>query len=270
MNRPTSMPPSLEISVESALPPCRTESFGLLAARVAHDVNNLLTPMLMVSSVLRDGAHEAHHQRLLDTLDAAVGRATMLLRQILDYPGGVPGWTEPVSVRRIFFEIGTFSAETFPREILVEQSVPDDLWCVQGDPAQVHRLLLNLCVNARDSMPQGGRLRLQAENLVVTEAVAATIGGGRAGPFVLLQVADTGSGFPAEVLARLWQPQGTTKLSGQHSGLGLSTVRDIVAAHGGFIELHSRPGAGSVFRIYLPAAVPPPKGADADAPPVEL
>ncbi|MBI3884953.1 MAG: hypothetical protein HY302_04395 [Opitutae bacterium] len=235
----------------------RMESLGLLATRVAHDLNNMLSPMLLAAPMLRNVVADPAAQRLLETVEASVVRATALVRQMLDYANDLPGQAHLVPLPPLLTEIARFAAETFPPTIRVEGAVPPDLWPVHANLSQMHQVLLNLCVNARDAMPHGGTLRVAAENLRLDGAAGAAIEGGRAGDFVVLRVEDTGTGFALEVLARLWQPFVTTKPAGRGSGLGLSTVRGIVTEHRGFIELQTRAGQGSVFRVFLPAGEKP-------------
>ncbi len=228
------------------------ENLGVHATRVAHDLNNMLSPMLLAAPMLRDAVSDPAARRLLETLEATVVRATALVRQILDYANDSPGQAQLVPLQELLGEIAAFATETFPKTIRIERMIAPDLWPVRANLSQVHQVLLNLCVNARDAMPRGGVLRLKAENCRLAEEAAAAINDGRAGAFVLLRVEDTGSGFAPEVLAKLWQPFVTTKEVGKGSGLGLSTVRGIVRGHGGFVQLQTSP-RGSLFRVYLPA-----------------
>jgi signal transduction histidine kinase len=231
----------------------RLENMGLLAARVAHDLNNMLSPMKMATTMLRPSITDPGARHLLDSLESTVARATALVRQILEYAHGAGGQFQLVLMKHLLEEIGGFANETFPRTIRVEIHVPPNLWLVNANLSQIHQVLLNLCVNAREAMPRGGTLSLRAENCRLDEPSAAEIDGGRAGTFLVLQVDDTGTGFSPAVMARMWEPFITTKKGGKGSGLGLSTIRDIIVHHGGFIQLNTVSGKGSSFRIYLPA-----------------
>ena len=235
----------------------RLENIGLLATRVAHDLNNMLTPMLLAAPMLRESIRDPSALSLLETMEATVVRATALVRQILEYSHGNGGQSRLVPMQQLLHEIARFADETFPAQIAVEKRIPDDLWLVDANLSQIHQVLLNLCVNARDAMARGGTLRLRAENCQLDAIDALAIEGGRAGSFVLLEVEDTGIGFPPEVLARMWEPYVTTKTEGKGTGLGLSTVRSIIVDHGGFIQLNTQPGHGSCFKIYLPASRTP-------------
>ena len=232
----------------------RLENLGLLATRVAHDLNNMLGPMKMAIPLLRPSVADDSARNVLASVETTVEHATALVRQILDYADGTGGQMQQVPVDQLLEEIVLFAQATFPRSIRVEQNVPPDLWWIDANLSQIHQVLLNLCVNARDAMGEGGTLSLGAENCRLDETEATRISGARAGSFLVLQVVDTGTGFSPQVMAKIWEPFMTTKKTGQGSGLGLSTVRDIVAHHEGFIHLRTALGKGSCFRIYLPAA----------------
>lgn len=231
----------------------RLENMGLLATRVAHDLNNMLSPMKMAIPLLRPSVTDASARNLLDSFETTVGRATALVRQILEYADGAGGQLQVVPMQQLLEEVAHFAAESFPRNIRIKENFPVDLWQVNANLSQIHQVLLNLCVNARDAMAQGGTLSLRAENCVLDVASAAKIPTARAGSFLVLQVDDTGTGFSPAVLAKMWEPFITTKKAGKGSGLGLSTIRAIITHHQGFIQLHTVVGQGSSFRIYLPA-----------------
>jgi CheY-like chemotaxis protein len=144
--------------------------------------------------------------------------------------------------------------ESFPKDITLDARLQDNLWPILADPTQVHQVLLNLCVNARDAMRAGGTLTLNAENCLLSEGAARRIEGASAGAWVVLHVADTGTGIPADVLEHIWEPFFTTKGAEGGTGLGLSTVRGIVENHKGFITLSTHAGRGTTFRVHLPAA----------------
>ena len=233
----------------------RLENMGLLATRVAHDLNNMLAPMKLAIPMLRPSISDPAAKGLLDSLETTVTRATALVRQILDYAHGTGGQLELVLIKQLLEEIAVFAKETFPRTIDVDAQIPSGLWLINANLSQIHQVLLNLCVNAREAMAaRGGLLTLRAENCLLDAASAAEIDGGRAGAFLVLQVDDTGPGFSPAVMARMWEPFVTTKQANKGTGLGLSTIREIIVHHGGFIHLNTVSGKGSSFRIYLPAA----------------
>ncbi len=231
----------------------RLENIGLLAAGIAHDLNNMLAPVLMAVPMLRAMAVDDDSRRLLTTLEYSAERGAALVRQILGFARGAGGEPQLVQIRHLLREVDRFIAGTFPDTIKVESDVPADLWTVKANPTQLNQVLLNLCVNARDAMPKGGTLRLRAENCRLGEAAAMAIEGGKPGAFLMFEVADTGTGIAPEVLEHMWEPFVTTKVMGKGTGLGLSMVRGIIRNHHGFIELHTKVGQGTSFRVYLPA-----------------
>ncbi|MDB6095054.1 MAG: signal transduction histidine kinase, nitrogen specific, NtrB [Verrucomicrobia bacterium] len=232
----------------------RLENIGLLASGIAHDLNNMLAPMLLAVPMLRVSAVDDTSRRLLATMEYSAERGAALVRQILGFAKGVGGEAQLLQVRHLLRETAKFVTGTFPSNVMFEDDLPTDLWTVKVNPTQLNQVLLNLCVNARDAMPNGGTLRLRAENCVLSEPAAMIIEGGRPGSFLVIEVSDTGTGIPPEVLEHMWEPFVTTKAAGKGTGLGLSTVRGIIRNHQGFIELKTELGHGTSFRIYLPAA----------------
>jgi len=232
----------------------RMESIGMLAAGIAHDLNNVLAPILMCAPVLRDHVTDPGALKMLSSMEKSAERGAGLVRQILGFAQGVSGTPQLMQVKHVLRDLGTVVRETFPKNIRLEEHIPADLWTIRANPTQVHQILLNLCVNARDAMPRGGTLRLRAENCTLDELSALTIEGARSGAWLVLQVEDTGTGIPPDVLARIWEPFFTTKEVGRGTGLGLSTVRGIVESHHGFIALQTEAGRGTTFRVYLPAS----------------
>jgi len=166
----------------------------------------------------------------------------------------VEGLRIEIDLRDIVREIQSIVENSFPKNIVFESSLPDALWPVTGDPTQLNQICLNLCVNARDAMPQGGTLTIAAENLEIDGQFAVMNRGASPGPHVVLAVSDTGVGMPRGIVERIFEPFFTTKEIGKGSGLGLSTVLGIVRSHHGFIHVDSEPGKGSTFRVYLPAS----------------
>ncbi len=230
----------------------RMEGIGLLAAGIAHDLNNMLAPILLASSMLREHVSDPAAIGLLGTLEKSAERGANLVRQIVAFAHGTTGGHRPLQVKHLLRDISAVVTGTFPKSIRLEDRVSSDLGSIRGNPTQIHQVMLNLCVNARDAMPEGGTLRVRAENRVLSVGAAKAIEGGRPGVFVVLHVEDTGTGIPPEVFARMWEPFFTTKESGKGTGLGLATVRGIVENHGGFIEVSTAGGVGSAFRVFLP------------------
>ena len=231
----------------------RLESIGMLAAGIAHDLNNVLTPIVIAAPLLRENLSSARDLKILDTLERSAGRGAGLIKQILGFVQSTTGALRPTQVKHLARDIISVIEETFPKSIQLEQDVPTDLWPVLGDATQIHQVLLNLCVNARDAMPQGGRLRVAVCNRQLDAVQASTIPGALPGAWVVIEVTDTGTGIPPEVLERIWTPFFTTKSASKGTGLGLSTIRGIVVSHHGFVELRTEVGHGSTFRVFLPA-----------------
>lgn len=230
----------------------RLESIGMLAAGIAHDLNNVLTPVKMAVQLLRETHTEPTELQLLKTLDASAERGVGLVRQILGFVRGVSGDPQLVHVKYLLQDIIDMITKTFPKSIHVSVSAPNDLWQVMANPTQLHQVVLNRCLNARDAMPQGGSLLLAAENRVLDAAAAAAIDDARPGAWLVIRVEDTGTGISSENLARIWDPFFTTKKMGQGTGLGLSTVRGIVEAHGGFITVTTELEKGTTFQVFIP------------------
>jgi PAS domain S-box-containing protein len=231
----------------------RLESIGMLAAGIAHDLNNVLAPILMAAPILRmRSPGDEKNRSLLRTLEKSAERGAGLVKQILSFAHGLSGQLQIVQAKHILRDIASVARETFPKLIEVREEVPADLWPITGHPSQVHQIVLNLAVNARDAMPTGGVLTIKGENVTLSDAAAAAIPGAKAGEWLVLHVEDTGTGIPAEVLERMWEAFYTTKGPGRGTGLGLATVRRIVEDHRGFIEVRTVVGHGTTFRIYLP------------------
>lgn len=232
----------------------RMESIGALAGGIAHDLNNLLAPIFMSTSLLRETVTDPQSRNILSTIASCAHRAADIIRQLLTFARGQPGARVPVPVRHLFKEMEKLVRETFPRNIQMRIEVPADLWPVLGDATQIHQALLNLCLNARDAMPEGGTLTLRAANITLDERARELSPDAKPGSYVYLSVSDTGVGIPPEHLERIFEPFFTTKEPGKGTGLGLATVLGIARGHGGFVRVHSRPGEGTTFEIYLPAS----------------
>jgi two-component system cell cycle sensor histidine kinase/response regulator CckA len=180
-------------------------------------------------------------------------RGANIVRQLLTFSRGIPGARGVVQVRHLLREMVVLMRETFPREITVAEAHVGQIWPVMADATQIHQVLMNLCVNARDAMPNGGTLSLGAQNAVVEQQDLEQYPQARLGNFVQISVRDSGSGIPREYINRIFEPFFTTKELGKGTGLGLSTVLGIVKSHEGFLTVYSEIGRGSVFKVYLPA-----------------
>jgi PAS domain S-box-containing protein len=235
----------------------RMESIGTLASGIAHDLNNVLTPLLVAVQVLKDRITTENEKELLDTLKENVHRGARLVKQILTFGRGVKGERALVRPAQLARDIQQFVRETFPKSLKLELEIADDLWSVMGDATQLYQVLLNLCVNARDAMPDGGTLSIQMDNVVLNDLYAGRHIEAKPGPYVSIGVADTGTGIPEEIQGKIFEPFFTTKEQGKGTGLGLSTCFTILKHHAGFINCYSEPGKGSVFKAYLPASTSP-------------
>jgi PAS domain S-box-containing protein len=250
----------------------RLEGIGALAGGIAHDLNNILAPILMTASLLRETVTSPESRAIIDTMESCAQRGADILKQLLTFARGRPGARVPLPMRHFLVEMEKIIRETFPRQIQPRVHAAKDLWLVLGDATQVHQALMNLCVNARDAMPDGGTLLLRAENHTLDAAAAAATPDARPGDYVCVSIADTGTGIAPGILDHIFDPFFTTKATGEGTGLGLATVLGIVRGHGGFVRVHSRIGEGACFELAFPAtreafsaapataAVPLPRG----------
>jgi PAS domain S-box-containing protein len=245
----------------------RLEGLGALAGGIAHDLNNILAPMLLIVPLMRDMVSDVEGRAMLASIETCARRGTDIIKQLLTYARGAPGARVPLPVQHLLREMDQIIRETFPRDIRPVLHSPKDLWLLLGDPTQLHQALMNLCVNARDAMPEGGTLTLGARNVTVDETFAVMSPGAKPGPYVCVCVADTGTGIAPENLDRIFDPFFTTKEIGKGTGLGLATVLGIVRGHKGFERVDSRPGHGTTFELYFPASphtqAPPAASAEA-------
>jgi signal transduction histidine kinase len=232
----------------------RLESLGTLASGIAHDLNNILTPILAVAQLLPLKLPQVDNntQSMLKVLETSARRGADLIKEILTFARGSEGQWIALQANHLLLEIHKIIQPTLPKSITIQLDLEPELWTVAGDSTQLHQVLMNLCVNARDAMPNGGTLRLSTRNLVMDEAAALTHAGAKAGAYTVLTVADTGTGIPAEILYRIFDPFFTTKEIGKGTGLGLSAVLGIIKSHGGFVEVQSQIDQGSQFKVYLP------------------
>jgi PAS domain S-box-containing protein len=231
----------------------RMESIGTLAGGIAHDLNNVLAPILMSVKLLDELVRDDDDRALLATLHSSAQRGADLVKQVLSFARGVEGERILVNPLHLMRDLLKVMGDTFPKSIDVRFSPAPDLWTVTGDPTQMHQVFLNLCINARDAMPEGGQLTVSMTNVLLDELDVRGNREGRPGAFVMLTVQDTGIGISPETRDKIFEPFFTTKEIGKGTGLGLSTALAIVKSHQGFIQLDSKPGAGTTFNIYLPA-----------------
>jgi PAS domain S-box-containing protein len=231
----------------------RLESIGTLAGGIAHDLNNMLSPILMSIDLLREHVASEEGRELLGTIEASAQRGANLVRQVLTFARGVDGQRAPLAPEAVVRDLARIVTDTFPKDIVLRTEVPADAWAIIGDATQVQQVLLNLAVNAIAAMPQGGTLTVSVRNTTLPEAAAAEFPDARPGTYVRLDVTDTGTGIPRRVLDRIFEPFFTTKQVGKGTGLGLSTAQAIARSHGGLIVVRSVEDEGTTFSVLLPA-----------------
>jgi PAS domain S-box-containing protein len=231
----------------------RMESIGTLAGGIAHDLNNVLSPILMAIDMLQLKTTDESSRKWLDVLRTNAERGGNMVRQVLSFARGVEGERVALQPKHLIKEIVKILKETLPKSIEINFRVPDDLWIISADATQMHQVLMNLCVNSRDAMPEGGSIWIKAENVFVDQNYARMHLEAKSGRYVVITVSDTGPGMTPEVQSRIFEPFFTTKEMTKGTGLGLSTALTIVKSHGGFINVYSELHKGSQFTIYLPA-----------------
>ncbi len=231
----------------------RMESIGTLAGGIAHDLNNILSPILMSVDMLQQNDLDPEINRWLGVIKESTERGADLVKQVLTFARGMEGERVSVQVKHIVKDLIAVLKGTLPKSINVSYNIDPELAMICADPTQIHQVLMNLCINSRDAMPDGGTLSFTASNVELDENDVPMNTNAHTGKYVVLTVADTGTGMPAEIKDRIFDPFFTTKDIGQGTGLGLSTLLTIVNGHSGFIDLYSEPGKGTRFSIYFPA-----------------
>ena len=231
----------------------RMESIGTLAGGIAHDLNNILTPIMMSIEMLKATSSHPRALSIIDTIENISRRGADIVRQVLSFARGMKGDHVEVQPRHLLKDIQTLIKETLPKNIQLKYFFPHETWTIFGDPTQLHQILMNLCVNARDAMPNGGCLTIKAENAVIDAQYASMHMEAKPGKYVAISVSDTGTGIPPEVLDKIFEPFFTTKEVGKGTGLGLSTVIAIVKSHAGFLNVTTEVGKGTTFKVYVPA-----------------
>jgi CheY-like chemotaxis protein len=213
-------------------------------------------PITLGVKVLRRRLQETDDkiEQVLNMIQKSAERGGNMVEQVLAFARGVEGERVALQVDGIVEEIHGIMDETFPESITVHTDVDEDLPRVVGDATQIQQVLMNLCVNARDAMPEGGTLTIDAEAVTLTEADAERNIDAEPGPYVCIRVQDTGTGMPDDVMDKIFEPFFSTKEEGEGTGLGLSTAYSIVQSHDGFVDVNSERGEGTQFRVYLPVS----------------
>ena len=232
----------------------RLESIGTLASGIAHDLNNVLSPILMGLEVIKTEVKSEDNLTMIAVIERSARRGADTVKQLLTFARGTAAQKGLLQPRHLLQEIEQLLKRTFPKSFQIYADYPDRPWALLGDPSQIHQVLMNLSVNARDAMPAGGVLFLKLRNQVLGEADVSLHPRAQPGPYVVFEVTDSGQGMPPEVVERIFEPFFTTKPPGQGTGLGLSTVIGIVEEHGGFVLVDTQVGRGTTFSAFLPAA----------------
>ncbi len=234
----------------------RLESICTLSTGIAHDLNNVLSPILMAVPLLQSWVKEPHSRKLLDSIEASSKRGTELVKQVLAFAHGGEGEPSLMQVKHLVTKCAEIAARNSDSSITVSFKVANDLWPIVGDAIQLEQMIMEIVTNARDAMPDGGRLSISAENRLVEKEFSRRHADARVGSFALIEVKDTGLGISKELKKKIFDPFFTTKQSGKSGGLGLSDALDIIKSHRGFLLIDSEEGSGSNFQIFLPRAEP--------------
>jgi PAS domain S-box-containing protein len=237
----------------------RLESIGTLASGIAHDLNNTLTPVLAASQLLRGRLANDYknHPHLLNMIENNAKHGSALVKQVLSFARGLKGEKTVLQVKHLITEIIQIGRQTFSKAIKFQVQIPEELWTISGDATQIHQVFMNLVVNARDAMPEGGLLTISAENIFIDQAYARMHEEAEVGHYIVITISDTGVGMSPEILERIFEPFFTTKEIGVGTGLGLSTVMRIIKSHNGFMTVSSQIDKGSTFKVFLPSAESP-------------
>ncbi len=232
----------------------RLESIGTLAGGIAHDLNNVLAPIILGMGILRDRLTDDDSRDVLSTITASAHRGAEMVAQVLSFARGQKGKRTDIAPGDLVADVVRIARDTLPKNIAIETAVAPGLPLIFADQTQCHQVLLNLCVNARDAMPQGGTLSLSAEAVTLGSSPDSRSADLAPGEYVVFKVKDTGHGVPAPLLDKIFDPFFTTKDAGKGTGLGLSTSLTIVRNHGGQILVTSQVDRGSEFDVWLPVA----------------
>ncbi|NUQ80235.1 MAG: response regulator [Bacteroidetes bacterium] len=230
----------------------RMESIGTLAGGIAHDLNNVFAPLMLSVDLLRTRVTDEKSVKIIGTIEESLRRGADMIRQVLAFARGVEGNHRVLDPKRIIQDVLKIAEDTFPKQIRLQSEIAGDLPMVRGDETQLHQVILNICVNARDVMPVGGTLRIQARTLHLTNPPIDSVM--KVGEFVVISISDTGAGIPASIIDKIFEPFFTTKDVGKGTGLGLSTALSIMRSHGGHINVYSIEGRGTTFTVYVPVA----------------
>lgn len=236
----------------------KMEAVGRLAGGVAHDFNNLLTAIMGYGELLLLTLQDQEHTRMVDQIMRVSERAAILIRQLLAFSRRQALTPVPLDANQVVGDLEKLLQRVIGEDILLQIIQEEALPLVKADRGQLEQVIVNLAVNARDAMPNGGRLLIETRKVTLDESLAQSIPEARPGDFVVLEVTDTGLGIDREIRERIFEPFFTTKGPGEGTGLGLSMVYGIVKQHDGWINVDSEPGHGTSFKIFLPVVAAPP------------
>jgi len=231
----------------------KMEAIGTLAGGIAHDFNNILqaiigyTQIMLMGKDLSDPDHEK-----LEAIESSAQRASELTKRLLIFGRKVESQLRPVDLNQEVVQVSKMLERTIPKMIRIELNLSDNLQVINGDPVQIEQIMMNMGVNARDAMPDGGKLFFETKNVTLDEKFCKNHLGASPGEYVLLKVSDTGHGMDKELQEHIFEPFFTTKETGKGTGLGLAMVYGIVKSHVGYITCMSEPGEGTAFSIYFP------------------
>jgi signal transduction histidine kinase len=246
----------------------KMESIGRLAGGVAHDFNNMLTVILGYAALAKaESAPSDRHLKYLEEIEKAGNRSREIIRQLLGFSRRQIITPKPANLNRLLADMEMTLAHLIGEDIELRFLPAPDIWTALLDPSQIHQVLLNLVINARDAMPNGGRLTIGTANVELLEEHCRTQVGSKPGQYVVMAASDNGIGMSRETMAHVFEPFFTTKEPGKGTGLGLATVYGIVQQNGGFVSVHSELGRGSTFKIYFPRATSGGELTEETAPP---
>ncbi len=233
----------------------RLDSLGILTGGIAHNLNNIFTPILDLSQLLSSSKSplDARAKEMVEILYSSAQRGASMVKQILTFTRGTSEVRSPVDMVALLTEIARIMEQVLPKSILIQEDIPEQAsWYVLADSTYLHQIVMNLLINARDAMPNGGILTISVELCSIDEKQARTILEAQVGDYVVVTVADTGTGISPEIRDHIFDPFFTTKEPDQGTGLGLPTVLGIVKDYGGFLQVFSDVGQGTQMKVYLP------------------
>lgn len=232
----------------------RAELFSALAGGIAHDLNNILAPVIMAAGMLREQALARDELELVDTIEHSAQRAASVVRQVLTFARGSSNCGVVVQSHLLLREIARLASEVFHAGISIRADLPNNLWPVVGDPAAIHQAVVQVMVNARDATPEGGLVILSAQNITVREVPASAVFDAAPGEYVRVEIEDSGVGLPLETVDSVWEPYIVPRADGAAGGLGFGAVTGVLRSHGGFGRVRVPPGRGTVVELYFPRA----------------